>query len=149
MMHDGARHESHLAAARDNAREQFGILARNRISADHPEVLAETSEALESRAPETDVGAEIIFQRLRRWLWPRLDRRTIVDCELDPQARSQPARRRVTPSRLHHPAGRVERAILHRSKHCGEPFTIGGRVVIEKENKIAARFVDGAVSRKA
>src|SRR6202046_3820599 len=47
MMHDRVRNESHLAAARDDAREQFGIFARHRIASDHAQVLAETSEARE------------------------------------------------------------------------------------------------------
>ena len=64
MMHDRARSKAHRTAARQNPREQFGILARDGIAADHAEVLAKFSEARERRALESDIGAEIVVQPL-------------------------------------------------------------------------------------
>src|SRR5271168_1329261 len=85
MMHDRAWRKADRAAVRDDSREQLGILSRDWIAADHAQVLAEISEALECRALESDVGAEIVDQLLDGFRSRRGNRALVVNGQLDPQ----------------------------------------------------------------
>src|SRR5579862_5672138 len=69
--------------------------------------------------------------------------------KLHPKPRTEPLRRRIAPSWQDHPAGRIEAAELHRREHRNQPVAIGGRVIIEEKNELAARLIHGTIAREA
>src|SRR5579863_2039394 len=91
VMDAGARSEADRAAADRDAREELGVLARDRIVADHAKILAEAAEELEGLTPEADVGAEIIVDVIALRLLRAGDRGLVVDREAYVQARPQPS----------------------------------------------------------
>ena len=136
--------------AGDNARQTIRYPPRHR-PADHAEVLAKAPEALESRAPKSDVGAEIVLQRLgliggARIRGPR-DRvlRASPIAEGPSHGGGGMLQRGKT---IPHAASRPRRLPLQRASRPSQ-YAIGGRVIIEKKNEIAARLVHGAIAREA